>query len=215
MKSGGERRVRVARDGRQPSTRMQARLRAQHGTRPEARRATARGRGRKGCEYATHGAAIHVSTPRARSMSASASAAHGAAPRASSSHAGGSLQPSAAARKQAGACSPDKARTVHAAKAGLRAVRTGSASAQAAQKPQGQCEPLGRGPTRPSMQGGGRCLAQGRLVHSASLPWGACRGRCLPFARHRPPPFSPNEFGSDHEYVLHPFVALVSLCRGS
>ena len=185
--------------------------------RPACERSMARGRRqggqqhvvaeeRKGCEYATHGAAIHVSTPRA---------AHGAAPRASSSHAGGSLQPSAAARKQAGACSPDKARTVHAAKAGLRAARTGSASAQAAQKPQGQCEPLGRGPTRPSMQGGGRCLAQGRLGHSASLPGGACRGRCLPCARHRPPPFSPNEFGSNHEYVLHPFVALVSLCRGS
>ena len=52
-------------------------------------------------------------------------------------------------------------------------MRTGSASAQAAQKPQGQCEPLGRGPTRPNMQGGGRCLTQGsqrpRQAPQASL----------------------------------------------
>ena len=37
------------------------------------------------------------------------------------------LLPSAASRRQAGACSPDRARSVHAAKAGLRANRLGEA----------------------------------------------------------------------------------------
>ena len=109
---------------------------ASHG-RPEALRATARGRGRKGCEYATHGAAIHVSIHRARCLRHP--------PRCGPARelvpGGGLLQPSAtssdlpsaASRGQAGACSPDRARSVHAAKAGLRAARTGSASAQAAQ----------------------------------------------------------------------------------
>ena len=57
--------MRVAWDGNQAPARRLASAASSHG-RPEPLRATARGRGRKRCEYATHGAAIHISTHRAR-----------------------------------------------------------------------------------------------------------------------------------------------------
>ena len=83
--SPGERCVRIAWDGRQPSTRMRARLRAQHrtGSRKHQGLQQVVAVEKVASNYATHGTAIRVSTHRTR----------GLVPRASSSQAGGSLQP--------------------------------------------------------------------------------------------------------------------------
>ena len=104
----GERRVRVARDGRQPSTRMRARLRAQHHS----------GGRRQGGQQHVVAEEKVASTRRMALPSRSPLSELDVRISLRRARCGGSLQPSAtssdllssAARKQAAACSPDRAR---------------------------------------------------------------------------------------------------------